>query len=65
MHTAELLVPQPGCCKIKNGIEKFKRYKLPDIVQISAELILAGDNPLRSEIHKLINYIWNKEELPL
>jgi hypothetical protein len=29
-----------------------------------AELIQAGVNTLRSEIHKLINSIWNNEELP-
>jgi hypothetical protein len=32
--------------------------------QIPAELIQAGGETLRSEIHKLINSIWNKEELP-
>jgi hypothetical protein len=29
-----------------------------------AELIQAGGEILRSEIHKLINSVWNKEELP-
>jgi hypothetical protein len=33
-------------------------------VFISAELIQAGAEILRSKIHKLINSIWNKEELP-
>jgi hypothetical protein len=42
----------------------LKRYKSPGIDQIPAELIQARGNTLRSEIHKLINYIWNKEELP-
>jgi hypothetical protein len=32
--------------------------------QILAELIQAGDEILKSEIHKLINSIWNNEELP-
>jgi hypothetical protein len=32
---------------------------LPDGDQILAELIQAG-----GEIHKLINFIWNKEKLP-
>jgi hypothetical protein len=27
-------------------------------------MIQTGDNTLHSEIHKLINSIWNKEELP-
>jgi hypothetical protein len=34
------------------------------IDKISAELIQAGGNTLCSEIHKLINSILNKEELP-
>jgi hypothetical protein len=32
--------------------------------QILAELIQVGDKTLYSEIHKLTNSIWNKEELP-
>ena len=32
--------------------------------QISAEFIQAGCRTIRSEIQKLINSIWNKEELP-
>jgi len=46
------------------AIEKLKRHKSPGINQIPAELIKAEGRTLRSEIHKLINSIWNKEELP-
>jgi hypothetical protein len=42
----------------------LKSYKSPGIDQILAELIQAGGETLWSEIHKLINSIWNKEELP-
>jgi hypothetical protein len=42
----------------------LKRYKSPGIDQIPADLIQAGGNTLCSEVHKLINCIWNKEELP-
>ena len=42
------------------AIEKLKRHKSPGVDQIPAEMIKA----IRSEIHKLINSIWNKEELP-
>jgi hypothetical protein len=41
----------------------LKRYKSPGTDQIPAELIQAGGNTLRSEIHTLITCIWNKEEL--
>jgi hypothetical protein len=42
----------------------LKSYKSPCIDEISAELIQAGGELLLSAIHKLINFIWNKEELP-
>jgi hypothetical protein len=37
---------------------------LPGIDQILAELIQTGHETLNSNIHKLINSIWNKEEFP-
>jgi hypothetical protein len=43
--------------------EKLKRYKSPGIGQIPAEFIKAAGSKICSEIHKLINSIWNKEEL--
>jgi hypothetical protein len=43
---------------------KLRRYKLPGLDQIPAELIQTGGETLRSEIHRLIKLIWNKEELP-
>jgi hypothetical protein len=42
----------------------LKRYKSPDSDQIPAELIQARDETLQNEIRKLVNSIWNKEELP-
>jgi sorting nexin-29 len=42
----------------------LKRCKSPGIDQIPAELIQAVGNTLHSEIHKLTNCVWNKEELP-
>jgi hypothetical protein len=49
---------------VVSRLEKLKRYKPPGTDQIPVEQIQAGDNVLRSEIHKLINSIWNKEQLP-
>ena len=46
------------------AIEKLKGHKSPGIDQISAEVIKAGGRTICSEIHKLINCIWNEEELP-
>jgi hypothetical protein len=42
----------------------LRKYKFPGTDQIPAELIQAGGETLHSEIHKQINSIWNKEELP-
>jgi hypothetical protein len=46
------------------SIEKLKRHNSPGTDQIPTELIKAGGRTIRSEIHKLINSIWNRDELP-
>jgi hypothetical protein len=43
--------------------EKLKKYKSPGSEQIPAELIQAGSEILLSPIHKLINSVWNTEDL--
>jgi hypothetical protein len=63
VHTAERLVPDPSPFKVEVAIAKLKRHKSPGSEQFPAELIQAGCETLRSGIHKLINSIWNKEEL--
>jgi hypothetical protein len=42
----------------------MRKYKSQGSDQIPAELIQTGGEILLSEIHKLINSVWNKEELP-
>jgi hypothetical protein len=42
----------------------LKRYRFPGTDQILVELIQGGGKTFSSEIHKVINSIWNKEELP-
>jgi hypothetical protein len=64
MHAAEPFVPEPSASEVEVPIGKLKRYKSPGVDQIPAELIQAGGETLRSEIHKLIKLIWNKENLP-
>jgi hypothetical protein len=44
-------------------LSKVKKYKSSSSDKIPAELFQAGGEILRSEIHKLINIIWSKEEL--
>jgi hypothetical protein len=50
--------------EVEIAIAKLKKYKSPGSDQILAELIQAGGETLQSEIHKLINCILSKEELP-
>jgi hypothetical protein len=64
IHTAEPFVPEPSASGVEVAIGKLKRYKSPGVDQIPAELIQTGGETLRSEIHKLIKLISNKEELP-
>jgi hypothetical protein len=64
IHTAEPLVAESSAFKFVMATEKLKRRKSPGIDRIPAELFEAGGRTIRFEIHKLINSIWNKEELP-
>jgi hypothetical protein len=64
INTTDPLLPEPSAFELEIVIEKLKRQKSPSIDQIPIELIKAGGRIIFSEIHKLINYIWNKEELP-
>jgi hypothetical protein len=63
-HIAEPLVPEPSAFEVALACEKLKNHKSPGIGQIPAELIKAGGRTIRSEVVKLMNSIWNKEELP-
>jgi len=55
IQIAEPWVPEPNAFETDIAIEKLKRYKPPHTDQIPAEC---------SEIHDLINSVWNKEQLP-
>jgi hypothetical protein len=61
---AEPLLPGPSRLVVETAIAKLKKYKSPGTVQILVELIQAGGEILLSVIHKLINSVCNKEELP-
>ena len=64
IRTAEPLVTEPSVFKVETDTEKLKRHKSAGSDQIPAEFIKAEGSIIWSEIHKLINSIWNKEELP-
>jgi hypothetical protein len=59
------LVLKPSHFEDETDIEKLTWYNAPGNGQILAELIQAGgDVLLYREIYKLVNSVWNKEELP-
>ena len=58
------VVPEPSVLKFEMAIEQLKSHKSPGIYQIPAELVTAWGRTIRSEIRKVINSIWNKEDLP-
>jgi hypothetical protein len=64
IHTAEPLVPGPSRLEVEIAIAKLKKYKSPGSDHILAQLIQAGGKMLLSVIHKLVNSIWSKKELP-
>jgi hypothetical protein len=61
---AEPFVPSPSLLEVEIVIAKLKKYKSPGSHQIPAELNQAGGEIFLSVIHRLINSVWNKEELP-
>jgi len=63
-RTAEPLVPEPRAFEVEMAIENLKRHISPGMDQMTAELIKAGGRTIYPEIHKFINSVWNKEELP-
>jgi hypothetical protein len=64
IHTDEPLAPDPSLFDAEFAIAKLKRCKSSGSDQIPAELIQAGGGILCYRIHKLINFVWNKEDLP-
>jgi hypothetical protein len=55
-------LPDPSPSEIEIAIANLKRYKSPGSNQIPAELFHAGGETLQSQIHKLINSVWNKKQ---
>jgi hypothetical protein len=63
MHAEKPFVTEPSVSEVEVAIGELKRYKSPGVDHILAELIQTEGKTWRSEIHKLIKLIWNKEEL--
>jgi len=57
-------VPGLTAFDIELAVETLKKTQITCIDHIPKYFIKAGGRTIRSEIHKLINSIWNKEETP-
>ena len=57
-------MPEPSAFEFEMAIEKLKIHKSPGIDQIPAQMIKAGGRTNLSQIHKLLNSVWNRQELP-
>jgi hypothetical protein len=64
IHTVGLLVSEPCDFEVEMSVKKLKRYESPGFDQIPTEMIKADGRKILSEIHKIIIFIWNKEEMP-
>jgi hypothetical protein len=66
IQTAQPLIPKANANEFEMANKRLKKnfHKPSDINQNQAELIEAGGRAIISEIHTLVNSIWNKEEMP-
>jgi hypothetical protein len=64
VRTAEPLVPGHSHLEVEVAIVKLKKFKSSSSDHILAELIQPGGKTLLSAIHKPINFVWNRKELP-
>ena len=64
IHTAKPLVPKQSASEVEIVTKNLVSHKSQGIDQIPAEPITEGGRTIRYEIHKLLNFLWNKEELP-
>jgi hypothetical protein len=63
VYGAEPLVPDANSFEAEIAVAKLKRFKSQGGEQILTELIQAGGETLQYENHKLIDSVWNKEQL--
>jgi hypothetical protein len=57
-------VPGSSRLEVEIAIAKLEKYKSQVSDEIPTELIQAGGEILLPVIHKFINSVWKKEELP-
>jgi hypothetical protein len=56
-------MPESSAFETEMATENLKRHKSPDADQTWVQLIKSGGRKIVCEIHKLINSVWNNEEL--
>jgi hypothetical protein len=63
VHTAEPLVPGPSHPEVEIAIASWKNINLQVVIKFRQTNSIRRRN-ITFAIHKLINSVWNKEELP-
>jgi hypothetical protein len=63
IQTAELLVPESSAFEVAMAVCKLKRHGSPGNNEIPADLGIAEGGTIRPEVHKLIKFVENKDEL--
>jgi hypothetical protein len=63
IHTTEPFVPESSPFGTEIAKENLKNYKSLGNDQILSLLVQVGDDTLRSEIQKVINFNWSKTKL--
>jgi hypothetical protein len=64
VHKSKPIGPESIAFGFEMSIEKVRGRKLLGIDHIPTEMFKAWDKTISLEVQKLINTIWNKEELP-
>jgi len=62
--TVDQLLEKPSEEEVKIGLDMLKNGKSPGKDEIVSECLKKGGQELLNQLHKLMNTIWEQEEIP-